>query len=627
MLRNLWLLAFCPLWLVAQRPWVAPVRQGELWGLVNATGAVLAEPSYDYIGPFAGQDAVVDQGGYVGLLNTDGKLVLPTEYDLVEFFYPEDDAFTPRLGAVRILQGEHWGLANPQTGEEILAPDFEFIDHFSEGRVFLNRGGRRVIRGGYEAFDGGRWALADAASGDTLSDFRFFNVTEFRGGYAVVSDSTRMGVLDRQGRFVVPMRYSRVEALGSLPEGGQLFVLQDSLDRYGWAVVNNGLKQLVNPSYTHFEWHAPYPLLAGVATQNGLGVVEVTTGHLLQDGLEALVGVDADGYVVGTPSAQLRIEAEAMVPTETSPWVAFVEGRYRFFNVAYTSVLALSPGYWAVEQHGLWGVVKSTPPYRMVLPPEFRHVEPLSSDYFAVFNGTGWQVWSGNGQPVSDQTYRSIRPLSAACAVGNRGESHYIVFLDEAGREEGPFDFVDRVLPSRIATSNAAQTRLLDLNGQPVAQCPYPEVRTLQEPFSEQILLGLAPDSQDAFWLLDENGAPISPGPMILSWADTLGYLPVQLPGGYSLLDTSGYLLPPQKHPVAPVGADRFVVRAGEGVPLQLIDAQGKPLGPNNVQAVGYYRGGVLPYSTGAGWGALDRNGRVALLPNWEEIGEFQPAD
>ncbi|GAA4045295.1 hypothetical protein GCM10022409_34150 [Hymenobacter glaciei] len=155
------------------------VRLNGHWGLIDSTGQVQLEPSYDEIEPFSDGMAAVKQTGKWGFIDLAGREVIAPMYSHVwrsfhEGFAAVDTTTQPNKNAV--------GFINKQN-QAITA--FKYAYPFCVNR-------------------------RNTHSRDYTSYY------QFRCGYALVrNNNCETGVIDTLGREVLPVRFYRIEITDS----------------------------------------------------------------------------------------------------------------------------------------------------------------------------------------------------------------------------------------------------------------------------------------------------------------------------------------------------------------------------------------------------------------------------
>ncbi len=228
----------------AVTPYVVAVSKSNLWGLVSLDGSVVQEPVFSSLssggagGPFVGRMRLA--GGGSVLLDERGKRITA----------PAADDYL-RVGNDRAFfrQDEKWGLMTT-AGEVLIEATYDDVGGFEKqglfgvarrrmrglvdtvtGREVLPTTHERVVswHGLVRCIDGGTNSFC-TRSGTVLvsKEEGITNVTEERymyDGYGVIEGKTGAGVISKDGRIVLPMRYERAgfpsEDLVPVQVGGQ----------------------------------------------------------------------------------------------------------------------------------------------------------------------------------------------------------------------------------------------------------------------------------------------------------------------------------------------------------------------------------------------------------------------
>ena len=174
------------------------ISQGERSGLLLADAEaplVLLEPQLDEVWAFEDDVATALVGDHVGLLRTDGSWLLPPSVDEVWSFVE---------GRVRARVGERIGYIDLQ-GQWVIAPKFEEAEDFTPFGLAPARG------------DEGGWGLV-RADGEWAVPPDFENI-QWRHdweGFEATRDG-KAGLLDAQGRVVIEPVYEQVALLEEYP--------------------------------------------------------------------------------------------------------------------------------------------------------------------------------------------------------------------------------------------------------------------------------------------------------------------------------------------------------------------------------------------------------------------------
>jgi hypothetical protein len=235
---------------------LAPVEISERWGLIDRTGDLIVNPTYQF--GFAlnfsdGLTTVQTVSNKWGFMDRSGQVVIAPRYynvtklknGLAAVYIGERDAygivpdkrkwkfidktgklafnlhvddtngFSENLAGVEV-DGK-WGVID-QSGRFIINPRFDRIDSFHEGLAPANMGGKkseyhvprvnpfekyspkRQRLGGI--FKGGQWGFIDR-TGNMVIEPQFDEVTSFSDGLAAVRIGERWGFIDQKGHFAI----------------------------------------------------------------------------------------------------------------------------------------------------------------------------------------------------------------------------------------------------------------------------------------------------------------------------------------------------------------------------------------------------------------------------------------
>lgn len=201
---------------------IAQIEKAGKFGLYTANGnKVLAIPQWDYIGKIQEKLILVNHNGKFGFVNLNGTIQIPVQYD-------EADENINRNGLVAVRKRTKWGYVNSK-GKEITPFKYDRLFNFSEGLSvfmlndkygFLDESGKEVFTAQYaeaDNFFGGfafvaqrkdtvlKYALINK-KGALLTDYEFdYFENNFREGFALVQKTEKYGLLDKEGKYMVPV--------------------------------------------------------------------------------------------------------------------------------------------------------------------------------------------------------------------------------------------------------------------------------------------------------------------------------------------------------------------------------------------------------------------------------------
>ena len=191
-----------------------PIRPaGTLWGLIDETGAVVVEPRFATLHPFAEGLALAQLPKEpMGAIDEDGAWAI--EPGRVPFG-PYAGPFSEGLAQVQVRG--RWGYVDTQ-GEWVVEPTYERADPFREGVASVRKGEKQygwIDRSGAEAIP-----------------FRFDVGDSFHEGLARATLPGQPGwsYVDRQGDVVIPGPY----ASSSNASEGRIAFLEPRTDAWGY---------------------------------------------------------------------------------------------------------------------------------------------------------------------------------------------------------------------------------------------------------------------------------------------------------------------------------------------------------------------------------------------------------
>ncbi len=226
------------------------------FGLINQSGAVVADTRYKEIGPFQEGLAAVKRKDQYGFINTKGEMVIDADYQKAAGFSEGRAAVTTKDGCGYI----------DKSGKIVIPCEFTKCLDFDDNKAVVYRGirkaglvdldGKLVLEPSLNRllkFKEGRGLVRD-------EKYRFYYITEqagwydgyyqkaseFSHGVAVVQVDGRWGIINQRGIEIIPPKYDKIESF-----------------KEGYAKVRikgfNGLTNLkgetiVNPNYEYITY-------------------------------------------------------------------------------------------------------------------------------------------------------------------------------------------------------------------------------------------------------------------------------------------------------------------------------------------------------------------------------------
>jgi len=200
------------------------------FGLINRNGRVIVEPIYDALRSEMNCGHIVFENGYGSqvIYDTAGKAVLPV-LSGVNVILPCQQRIT--------LSGRLFGMINFK-GDTILP--FEFTSAFVVPEGFC-------VAEKMEQQDKRRWVGLYDHQGKAVLPHVYESIDAFVNGRAIFKRNFEWGVLDEQGRELVPPRYNRIDRYN---QNGYAVVYKNYSDnniRVG--IINKKGHEVVSPKY------------------------------------------------------------------------------------------------------------------------------------------------------------------------------------------------------------------------------------------------------------------------------------------------------------------------------------------------------------------------------------------
>ena len=273
---------------------LAAVNNDGRYGYINKQGMIVVNPKYEEAYPFSEGLARVKLNGKYGYINKQGALVIPFKYVIAE-------DFSEGYAAVGINK-EEYGFINKQ-GSIMLPLDsylrgFIEIAPFKNGYtnvktkkdkkyIFIDKHGRNAIkpdmREPYDAIYDGLYVFSNnplgkkglkKLDGTIILEPTYDDILIYENGYFSVIKGDKWGVIDRNGKLIVPCKYDYIwdmsEDMFVVKIKGKGSVATKDGGKYGF--VNNQGREItpIIFDYTH-GYHEGF---ATIAINGKLGYID-----------------------------------------------------------------------------------------------------------------------------------------------------------------------------------------------------------------------------------------------------------------------------------------------------------------------------------------------------------------
>lgn len=163
------------------------VKQNGKYGYCSRVGKVLIKPVYDEANPFKNKQAAVKKAGKWGVIDYTNKFLLRPEYDQIT---------AGRGNYYAITQGDKMYFYD-FTFKKITEEGFEKI--YTEDTLYAVR-----IK------KDGRFSYYNPAAKSYVTTEKFDGAQPYQKGYATVTNGGKMGLLDVNGKLILPVQYDAI---------------------------------------------------------------------------------------------------------------------------------------------------------------------------------------------------------------------------------------------------------------------------------------------------------------------------------------------------------------------------------------------------------------------------------
>ena len=166
-------------------------KYGQQWGIINAKGIFIVPLTYDTIGPFVKNLALVKLDSLYGFINAKGKISIPLKYSGANSFHD---------GWCAAKQNGKWGFMDEK--QRIKIPfEYEDAGYFSEGLCNVKQNGK--------------WGFVNA-SDSVIVPFKYDNVGMVNNGkflFYQLRFPRGWGVADLNGKEIIPVINPQLEMI------------------------------------------------------------------------------------------------------------------------------------------------------------------------------------------------------------------------------------------------------------------------------------------------------------------------------------------------------------------------------------------------------------------------------
>ncbi|MFN0216899.1 MAG: WG repeat-containing protein, partial [Saprospiraceae bacterium] len=464
---------------------VARVRKDTLWGLIDSTGQLIAEPQFRQISNFENGLARIQSGKDTlwGVISTTGQILVEPKFEEVDI---EDFEGI----SISVRKGKLWGYNNI-TRQIYIEPKFNKITIVNdEGALAFVRKDTlwgRIDTAGHIVMDdigggptpgelddwtidtpieveyiapqpapfgnkltrfleGELWGIRDS-TGQVILKPQFKSISYFNHGLAEVQRDSLLGYINSLGRLVLEPQFN--ETFGFVH--GLAPVRKDSL----WGYIDTSGKVVVEPQFN--ETYAFRCGLAPVQKGKLQGYID-TTGHLF-------VPPQFD-FVY---SFKNNI---AWVKKDTLWGILDVSGHF-LIEPQYSKIIKFANGLVAIKKDSLWGFVDNLG--HILIKPIFDEVEDYEESWssaeiigFTYGPGKDFNLYVNSDNKVGIQS--ALIPVRKGSQLG---------LVDKTGQVVLPIQFsIINAFENGFAKVEQSEKKgLIDIHFNLVVPCEYTDLR------------------------------------------------------------------------------------------------------------------------------------------------------
>jgi hypothetical protein len=395
-----------------------PFKRGNLYGFMNHKGIEIYSPQYESLSLFNEGLSLAMKNGQYGYVDKLNNVVIPFQFDFATDFVS---------GRAIVEVGGKSGVIN-RSGKFLLPLEFIDLGQFSEGLIY---GSKDSL-----------YAFYDIQGRKVITE-KFTDVFPFNKGRAKVIVNSKQAFIDTLGNFIIEPKHKEVYYYSD-----SLLVFRDSI-LFGIKTINN--KIIVKPIYENIS-----PL------QNGRAIVIYNNklGYLNESGMKVIKPVyDAlpnylqvcvyhehyakvrikGKYAIIDKNGKFILNPEYAGLGEVSKIIAFNRGKqWGYMNIEDKNITILPLfdfassfhfGLAVVDVNGLQGVINEKA--KWIIPTIFTSVKLIAENYYMVYNGANYGLYSLSGDQLIPLTYDQIRVISNDLLVLNKGDKIYYYHLLE----------------------------------------------------------------------------------------------------------------------------------------------------------------------------------------------------
>ena len=393
-----------------------PFKRGNLYGFMNHKGIEIYSPQYESLSLFCEGLSLAMKNGQYGYVDKLNNVVIPFQFDFATDFVS---------GRAIVEVGGKSGVIN-RSGKFILPLEFIDLGQYSEGLIY---GSKDSL-----------YAFYDIHGRKVISE-QFTDVFPFNKGRAKVVVNSKQAFIDTLGHFIIEPKHKEVFYYSD-----SLLVFRDSI-LFGIKTLNN--KIIVKPIYENIS-----PLHNGraiVIYNNKLGYLNESGVKVIKPMFDAIPNylqicifhdqyakVRIKGkYALIDKNGKYLLNPEYTGLGEVAKIIAYNKGKqWGYMNIEDKSITILPLfdfassfhyGLAVVDVKGLQGVINEKA--KWIIPTIFTSVKLIAENFYMVYNGANYGLYSLSGDQLIPLEYDQIRSISNDLLVLNKGDKIYYYHL------------------------------------------------------------------------------------------------------------------------------------------------------------------------------------------------------
>ena len=353
------------------------VKSGRQWGIINASGGIVAAPQFDAVSEISERQAVIVKGGKYGLIDSTGRELVAPRYTFLKRV--NDRLILINQGGDcqnQDCEGGKWGLIHLGT-KRTVEPSYNLILKFdANGLALVNIGGKC----GYESCEGGRWGIVDTAAREMLSP-QFKQIQLVNRSEAMIQGEHGWGIYDLTNqRIKIQPRYEELKRLNA----------NRITMRHGthWGMLNARGDTLVFPKYESL-------MIAG----HGYIAWSQNEKYGLMDSLGRIMVPARYDAVTMEEHAWVRVRNKSLMGLSDTT-------DREIFRPELTEITHYGPGFAIINLDGMRGMIDRKG--QQLIPLKYERCDIVNDSIVIARTGNVLKWFRINGEVIKSMVFDSL---------------------------------------------------------------------------------------------------------------------------------------------------------------------------------------------------------------------------